>query len=312
MAFVKASKKQARLRMALVGPAGSGKTYTALAIGTALGSKVAVIDTERGSASLYTDKFSFDVCELSNFHPENYIKAIREAEAAGYEVLVIDSLTHAWNGEGGVLQIVEAASARAKNNTYAGWREGTPLQNALVDAILQSKCHVITTMRSKTEYVLENVNGRNVPKKVGMAPVQREGMDYEMSVVGELDQDNTLVVTKTRCEALTGAVIKRPGKELASQLLAWLTDGAPAPEVVTAPPAAASFDTVGFDLARSTIAAAQTQQDLETLIPKIKALGLPEVPAQLLRVEYANKKRLLNDTHVINGIAAAVDILSSP
>jgi ABC-type dipeptide/oligopeptide/nickel transport system ATPase component len=227
MAFQRATKKQSRLRMGLIGPAGSGKTYTSLALATNLGNRVAVVDTERGSASKYADEFTFDVTELYEFNPQNYINAIHEAEAYGYDVLVIDSLSHAWTGKGGALELVEKAATRSQSkNTYFAWREVTPLHNALVDAILQSPMHIIVTMRTKTEYVIENVNGKQVPKKVGLAPIQREGLEYEFDIVADLDVDNNFIVTKTRCKKLSGAVVNKAGKDVANIIKEWLNDGA--------------------------------------------------------------------------------------
>ena len=229
--FQKATKLQSRLRLALCGPAGSGKTYTALSVAEALG-RVAVLDTERGSASKYSDRFSFDVVELSEYHPESYVEIIKGAEAEGYDVLVIDSLSHAWSGKGGALELKDKATARSRSgNSYTAWREVTPLHNALVDAILGCSCHVIVTMRSKVEYILEdNGKGSKTPRKVGMAPVQREGMDYEFDVVGDLDWNHTLVVSKSRCSELAGAVVKEPGAEFAQALARWVGTGEKAPE----------------------------------------------------------------------------------
>ena len=227
--FLPATKEQAHLRMALVGPAGSGKTYSALNIAQHLspGGKVAVIDTEHGSARKYADKFDFDVIELSNFNPANYVAMINAAQQFGYDVLIIDSLSHAWNGTGGVLEIVDKASQNSKNNTYVGWAKGTPAHNALIDAILAASLHVIVTMRSKTDYVLEvGHNGKTTPRKVGTAPVQRDGVDYEFDVVGELTTDNTLAVTKTRCSELHETSFAKPGANIANVLRAWLSDGA--------------------------------------------------------------------------------------
>lgn len=232
--FQKATKTQGKLRLALTGPSGSGKTYSALAIASGLGSRVAVLDTERGSASKYAGvSCEFDKVEIDNFHPQTFIDVIKAAESAGYDVLIIDSLSHAWNGKGGALEQVDSAAKRSKSgNAYTAWRDVTPLQNSLVDAMLQSKMHIIATMRSKTEYVLETgSNGRQMPRKVGMAPIQRDGMEYEFDVIGELDADHNLIVTKSRCPALSDAVIAKPGKQLSSQLMAWLSDGAPLPKV---------------------------------------------------------------------------------
>lgn len=227
--FKRATKSQAKLRMALMGPSGSGKTFTSLSVASALG-RVAVIDTEHGSASKYGDRFIFDVLELTEYHPQNYIDAIKAAgEAGDYDVLVIDSLSHAWNGSGGVLEIVDKAAKRSDaKNTFAAWRDATPLHNALVEALLAAPLHLITTMRSKTEYVLErDERGKMTPRKVGLAPVQREGMEYEFDVVAEMDMQNTLMITKTRIPKLTGKVIPQPGVALGETLKAWLMDGTP-------------------------------------------------------------------------------------
>lgn len=225
--FVKATKSRAKLRMALFGPSGSGKTFTALTLASVFG-KVAVIDTERGSASKYADQFDFDVLELTEFHPQKYIDAIKAAESAGYDVIVIDSLSHAWSGTGGVLEQVDRAAKRSQsNNTYTAWRDVTPLHNALIEAMIGSPIHVIATMRSKTEYVLEtNERGKQAPRKIGLAPVQRDGMEYEFDVCGEMNQENELIISKSRCASINNAVIARPGRDLAHTLLQWVTDGA--------------------------------------------------------------------------------------
>ena len=235
MPFVKATKQQARLRLALIGPAGSGKTYTALNIAQHLGAKVALVDTERGSASKYADLFSFDVMELESFHPQRYIDAVHKAEQAGYDVLIIDSLSHAWAGKDGALELVDKAAKRTQGNSFAAWREVTPIHNALVDTMIASRLHLIVTMRSKTEWVVERDErtGKTQPRKVGLAPVQRDGLEYEFDVVADMDIENNLIVSKTRCPALAGAVVAKPGKALAETLRAWLTSGASAAEPAT-------------------------------------------------------------------------------
>lgn len=231
--FKKATKQAAKLRLAIIGPSGSGKTYTALSVATALApGKVAVIDTESGSASKYATDFDFDVAEMhAPFHPSKYISAIKEAAAAGYEVVVLDSVTHAWAGAGGVLEIVDEAAKRMKSgNSYVAWKEGTKVQNELTEAIVSAPIHVIATMRSKQEYVQEkDNNGRTVIRKVGMAPVQREGAEYEYDVLLEMNMDNEAIVSKSRCSELSGRVIAKPGAQVAKILADWL-GGAPAPE----------------------------------------------------------------------------------
>lgn len=236
----KAVKYNSKLRMALAGPSGSGKTYTALTLATALASDsgVIVIDTERGSASKYADEFSFDVIDLESFHPNTYIEAIKAAESGGYSVLVIDSLSHAWNGPGGLLEIVEQITKRNQNSrsSFNAWGEATPLQNRLIDTITRSSLHIICTMRTKTEYVIEqNERGKAAPRKVGTAPVQRQDVEYEFDVYADMDIDNTMIVHKSRCSALAGAIISKPGVQVAETLHAWL-HGAAAPVPLPAAP----------------------------------------------------------------------------
>lgn len=241
MPFVKANKAQSKLRLAFTGPSGSGKSYSSLAIATALlspGQRIAVIDTERGSASLYGDLFDFDVNVLETFAPDEYIKAIAEAEAAGYGVIIIDSLSHAWNGVGGILERVDKTATKpGQKGPFQGWIEATPIQNRFLDVILRSKAHVICTMRSKTEWVLEeNKQGKIAPRKVGTTPVQRQEIDYEFDVFGDFDVLNYLTVTKTRCPALSGVQIHQPGADFGKILMDWLNKGVPAAQPVPAPP----------------------------------------------------------------------------
>jgi hypothetical protein len=230
--FKKAVKHDAKLRMTINGPAGSGKTYTALLFASELGNKVAVVDTEHGSASKYADLWDFDVLELDSFHPQNYINAIHDAESAGYDVIVLDSLSHAWMGTDGLLDEVDKIAKRNRNpNTFAAWKDATPIQNKLIDTIIGARLHVVATMRTKQEYIIqEDEKGRKVPKMVGMAPVQRDGMEYEFDVVAEMDNENTMRIIKTRCPALSGGVYKKPGADVTGIIKAWLSGAGPAPE----------------------------------------------------------------------------------
>jgi hypothetical protein len=226
MTFQRATRTQKKLRLALHGPSGSGKTFTALELAAGLGDKVALIDTERGSASLYADRFGFDVLQLDFFSVDNYVQAIQEAAESGYDVLVIDSLSHAWAGVGGVLDSVN----NTKGNTFTdGWgKVGTPQQNKLMDAILKAPLHIIVTLRVKTDYEVEkDERGKAVPKKVGLAPVQRDGVEYEFDIVGALSIDNTLTVEKSRMVDLAGRVIPKPDRRVGQHIVAWLNSGAP-------------------------------------------------------------------------------------
>lgn len=232
--FKKATKLESKLRMAIAGPSGSGKTYTALKIAEGLknGGRIAVIDTERGSASKYSDLFDFDVCEIGTnpkdpapFHPDRYITAIHEADkAGGYDVIVIDSISHAWKKKGGVLEIVDQAAKKMKiPNSYTAWNEGTPVHDSLIDAILNSSCHIITTMRSKQDYVQDkNEQGRTIIRKVGMAPIQRDDIEYEFDVFGEMDRDHNMITSKTRIPELDERVFAKPGTDVSEIVLEWL------------------------------------------------------------------------------------------
>jgi len=231
MPFVKATKKESKLRLALIGSSGSGKTYSALSIATGLGGKIAVVDTERGSASKYADKFNFDVLELDSFSPEKYVEAISAAAQAGYQILIIDSLSHAWSGKDGALEMVDRAAKKSQSgNTYTAWRDVTPKHNEMVDAIVQAPLHVIATMRAKTEYVMEtNDRGKQVPRKIGLAPIQRDGLEYEFDVVAMMTADNEMIVEKTRCEAMAGQVYAKPNGQVSEVLNRWLSGEKPKP-----------------------------------------------------------------------------------
>ncbi|OLE54205.1 MAG: hypothetical protein AUG51_09445 [Acidobacteria bacterium 13_1_20CM_3_53_8] len=279
--FKPAIKKTKKLRMALMGPSGSGKTFTALTLAAELaqGGKIALVDTERGSASLYSDRFPFDCCELETFHPQHYIDAVNAAAQAGYSVLIIDSLSHAWSGEGGVLDQVN----RRGGNTFTdGWgKVGTPLQNSLMKAILEAPLHVIATMRVKTEYAVEqNERGKSVPKRIGLAAVQRDGVEYEFDIIGVLDIQNTLTIEKTRMVDLAGAIINKPDRKLAQKIMGWLSQGEAAPPAQTQ---ATTF----------TSAAPDRDSLLKRIEQACKALNTAEVKPEWSKAslrEFANTK----------------------
>jgi hypothetical protein len=221
--FARAVKSASRLRLALCGPTGAGKTFSSLAIAVELGQRVAVIDTERGSAAKYADRFAFDVLELEHHSPDDYREAIAAAAGEGYDVLVIDSLSHAWMGKGGALEMVDAEAARSKNNSFGAWRNVTPKHVRLLDAITAAPMHVLATMRTKTEWLQEEVDGKKRIRKIGTVPIQREGIEFEFDVVGDMEpENNRLTITKTRCVELSGCVFEHPGRELAATLKQWL------------------------------------------------------------------------------------------
>lgn len=221
--FKKAERKQAKLRLALAGPSGSGKTYSALLMAKGLGGRIAVIDTEHGSASLYADIADFDVLELhAPYSPERYVEAITAAEKAGYSVLIIDSYSHEWTGSGGCLEANEQlAHQKFRGNTWAAWNETTPRHRKLTDKILTSSLHIISTMRSKTETV--QGEGKKI-LKLGMKSEQRDGTDYEFTVVLDLTHDgHTATASKDRTKLFDQPELI--SEETGKRLLGWLNSG---------------------------------------------------------------------------------------
>jgi energy-coupling factor transporter ATP-binding protein EcfA2 len=236
MQFVRATRKTRPARVCLLGPTGSGKSMTALKImaGLMQGGKFAAIDTERGSLSLYSDEADFDVIDLFPHSAENYRRAIYAASEAGYKGLLIDSLSHAWVGAEGALEQVDKAAKRNQGNSFVGWRDVTPEHNKLVDAIVNYPGHVVTTMRVKMHYdLVDNGKGKKMPVKVGLQPIQRDGIEYEFDVIADIDPDHNFIVSKTRCKGLDGLVTNKAGAEVAQTLLAWLNAG----ESADTPPA---------------------------------------------------------------------------
>src|SRR3569623_1416884 len=232
----RATKRRAKLRLGMSGPAGSGKTYSALLLAGGLGQRIGLIDTEHGSGDLYADLLpqGYDVLPLTPpFSPARYIEAIHALEQAGCDVIIVDSLSHAWNGEGGSLDR-QGKIADKSGNSWPAWRQVTPEHNALVEALLQSPSHIIATMRAKTEYVQERDErtGKNVVRKIGLAPVMRDGIEYEFTVFLELDQQHMAYVGKDRPRLLDGTIFK-PSVEIGRQLLEWLDAGVEQVETFT-------------------------------------------------------------------------------
>jgi len=239
--FKKATKEQSKLRMAIHGPSGSGKTFSALSIAAHLGQRILLGDTETKSASKYGDKFNFDVHEFEgNFHPDKACEFLEAGAAAGYDVIIIDSGSHFWNGSGGFLELIDNEVKRqraqgGKGDSFNAWKIVDPIYKKFVAAILNCNAHVIITLRAKQEYSKE---GGKVTK-LGLAPEMRDGFQYEMDVEGMLTIEHDLAIGKTRVEALDGKVYRKPGKDVADTLLAWLNSGAPKREIPAAsvPPA---------------------------------------------------------------------------
>ena len=277
MSFKKATKAQAKLNASIFGPSGAGKTFTSLRVATGLasGKPIAVIDTERGSASKYADRFTFDVMELHDQSIDGYVAAIGEAGKAGYAVLIIDSLSHGWQS---LLEEVEKlAKAKYRGNTWSAWSEGTPHQRRLVQAILNYPGHVIATMRSKTEWTTVDNNGKKTPQRVGLAPEQGKGIEYEFDLLIEISTDHIANVIKDRTGKFQDKLIDKPGEEFGQQLAAWLSDGIPAPAkaapVAPVPaPAEASQDKPLFHRIADHIAGATSVRSLGAIGNRIDEL----------------------------------------
>ena len=222
--FTKAERKKAKLRLGLTGASGSGKTYSALQIAKGMGGRIALIDTEHGSASLYSNDFDFDTLELdAPYAPERFIQAIELAEQSGYDVIIIDSLTHEWTGKGGCLQINdEFAKTVMKGNSYMAWSHTTPRHQALIEKISSSKCHIIATMRSKTERVQE---GKKVIT-LGMKPEQRDGIEYEFTTFLDLfHETHQAIASKDRTGLFNPESPFLVTPEVGTALLDWLNTG---------------------------------------------------------------------------------------
>ena len=228
MQFQKAQRKKAKLRLGITGPSGAGKTWGALKVAKGLGGSIAVIDTERGSASLYTHLTDFDVLELNPpYTPERFIEALRAAEAARYETIIVDSITHEWSGVGGCLELVDQiAAAKFRGNSWSAWNEITPRHRALLDAILRSPSHIIVTMRSKTETAQTEENGRKKVVKLGMKAEQRDGFEYEMTTVLDLTHEQHYALASKDRTGLFGGDPKPLSEATGAMLRDWLESGA--------------------------------------------------------------------------------------
>lgn len=251
--FAPATRKQTKARIALAGPSGAGKTLTGLKLlhtltgcetiadGTAT---IAVVDTERDSADKYAADptipgvgdmtpeqaggYGFSKVSPITYDPRNLVTAIEDAAHAGFTGLQIDSLSHYWFGAGGILELVDLFARHHGGRSMDGWKDVRPIERAYIEALMSFPGHIVVCLRSKQRYDIEDGNdGKKRVTKLGLQPDQREGLEYEFDVVGDLDAEHYLRVNKTRCAALDGQVIHKPGEDLARQLLDWLAHGEP-------------------------------------------------------------------------------------
>ena len=233
-----AVREKKRARIALDGPSGSGKTLTGLILITTLGQKPVVIDTEQESASLYAPppsrlskpgpmEFNFDHLPMHYYDPRDLTDALAYCAGQGYDAVLIDSGSKFWNDQGGMLDQVDKAGKRNYGgNGFGGWKEASPMEKDMLQALLHYPGHIVFTMRVKTEFVMvENERGRTVPMKIGLAPVQRAGIEYEFDVVGDMDLQHALTISKTRCNELADKVFQRPDESLAEIIQNWCDEG---------------------------------------------------------------------------------------
>jgi hypothetical protein len=272
MKLQKAERHQVKLRIGLTGPSGFGKTYSALLLAYGMTNdwkKIALIDTENSSASLYSHLGDFNVLSLEEpFSPERYIKAIKVCEESDMEIIIIDSISAEWQGKGGCLEIQEQLGGR-----FQDWAKVTPRHNSFIDAIIQSKSHVIITTRSKVDYSLDkDSNGKTKVMKLGTKSITREGLEYELTVNFELLNDNHLVSTsKDRTELFSGKPEFVINSSTGKKLIDWCNQG------------------VSIDRIKEEINACETPEALKQVYGKY-----PNLSTELYPVVVARKAELDN------------------
>lgn len=229
MQLQKAQRNKAKIKIGLQGASGSGKTMSALLLGYGLCNsweKIAVIDSENNSAHLYSHLGAYNVIGISApFNPEKYIEALALAVKAGMEVVIIDSISHEWEGVGGIIDLHGSMAG----NSFTNWNKITPRHNAFVNAILQSPVHVLATIRTKQDYVLVEKNGKQVPEKVGLKGITRDGMDYELTIVFDLDIKHNAVVSKDRTGIFSNEAEFKITAEVGRKILEWCNTGGELP-----------------------------------------------------------------------------------
>ncbi|MFG3602566.1 AAA family ATPase [Micromonospora chersina] len=293
--FMPASRKKAKGRIALAGPSGAGKTLTGLkllytltgAVTIADGTeRIAFVDTERDSADKYAVNpelpgvgdmtpdeaggYGFSKISPVRYDPRQLVELIDEAAVAGYTGFMLDSASHYWFGPGGILELVDLFARNHGGRSMDGWKDVRPIERAYIEALMSFPGHVVVCLRSKQKYeVTEGSDGRKKVSKLGLQPDQRDGLEFEFDLVGDLDQDHYLRVTKSRCDALADQVIHKPDAELGLQLLDWLENGEK-PKDVDWPKA---------------LAACSSREDMAVLWQRAQRLGL----TQKLRGEFTER-----------------------
>lgn len=268
MKLQKAQRHQVKLRIGLSGPSGFGKTYSALLMAYGITNdwnKIALIDTENKSASLYSHLGDFNVLSLGEpFTPERYLEAIKLCEDSGIELIIVDSISHEWQGKGGCLEIHEQLGGR-----FQDWARVTPRHNAFIDAIILSKCHLITTSRSKVDYSLDkDGNGKTKVMKLGTKAITREGFEYELTVNFEFLNDKHLVqASKDRTELFTGKPEFIINSSTGKKLIEWCNQG------------------ISIDVIKKEINSSTTDESLKTIYAQYPHLSKELYPIIVARKE---------------------------
>lgn len=280
--FQTAQRKKAKLRLAIEGPSGSGKTHSALLLAAGLvpNGKIFLIDTEHSSASLEVGKLNIPVFSHATLEPPytaaRYKQYIDAAGKEGANLIIVDSLSHAWSGKGGLLDKHDKVTAsRRDKNSWAAWRDVTPDHNALIDAILQSPCHIICTMRTKTAWeVIENEKGKKAPVKIGLKPEQREGMDYEFTVVLDLSLEKHIATASKDRTSLFDGKYAVPSVKVGEKLAEWLSQGVEPTPAEPIPPSADQTDQVNrfIKLINSDKTEADLNKRYKNNVPFIESL----------------------------------------
>jgi len=287
MKLQQAERHQVKLRIGLSGPSGCGKTYSALLLAYGITSdwrKIALIDTENKSASLYSHLGSFNVLPLDEpFTPERYIKAIKICEESDTEIIIIDSSSHEWQGKGGCLEIHEQLGG-----TFQMWSKVTPRHNSFIDTIIQSKCHIILTTRSKVDYSLDkDANGKTKVMKLGTKSIQREGLEYELTVNFEFLNDNHLVqASKDRTELFSGKPEFVISSATGKKLIAWCNQG------------------ISIDKIKEEINSCETTESLKQVYAKYPNLSAELYPVVMARKETIDNVsvQLIHDEEIIQNL----------
>lgn len=287
MQLRKSERKKAKIKMALQGSAGAGKSFSALLLAQGLTDnkleKVAVIDTENGSADLYAHLGSYNVLTLKPpYTPESYIKAIKVCEDAGMEVIILDSISHCWD------ELLDFHSKLA-GNSFTNWAKVTPRQKMFVDKILQADAHVIATIRTKQDYVLNQINGKFVPEKVGLKAVQRDGLDYEFTLVFDVDIKHFASSSKDRTGLFMGTPDFVISAETGKDILEWCNSGAEVEDTISINPGLLQSTSVSVESVKGKIAYTNNIQELILLYKEY-----PE-HQEVLRTDFEIRKSFLNN-----------------